>query len=145
MGRIIGYILFLSFLSYPLISQNTNTWDLFSKSTFKDIYLEEYGAYASVLEDDPDITKLHGQEITITGYHIPVMEQSLVILSKYPNANCFFCGGAGMESIMEVRLVKEASRRFLMDEVLTFKGTLHVNTTDYQLVSYILRNAELVE
>ena len=73
------------------------------------------------------------------------MEDQLVILSKYPNANCFFCGGAGLESIVEVRLTKAPKRRFLMDEILTFKGTMHVNTTDYSLVSFILINAELVE
>ncbi len=139
---IIG-LLFFSVIS--LSAQAETSWALFENATFKDVYLEDFGAYASLLEDDPDIVALDGQEITIKGYHIPVMEDQLVILSKYPNANCFFCGGAGLESIVEVRLTKAPKRRFLMDEILTFKGTMHVNTTDYSLVSFILINAELVE
>ncbi len=140
------FITGLCFISVINLSgQAENSWALFEDATFKDVYLEEFGAYASLLVDDKNIVALHGQEITIKGYHIPVMEDQLVILSKYPNANCFFCGGAGLESIVEVRLIRAPERRFLMDEILTFKGTMHVNTTDYNLVSFILINAELVE
>ena len=142
LSLIIGFCLFGVI---NLSAQAENSWALFEDATFKDVYLEEFGAYASLLVDDKDISALHGQEITIKGYHIPVMEDQLVILSKYPNANCFFCGGAGLESIVEVRLINAPKRRFLMDEILTFKGTMHVNTTDYNLVSFILINAELVE
>ncbi len=142
LSLIIGFCLFGVI---NLSAQAENSWALFEDATFKDVYLEEFGAYASLLVDDKDIGALHGQEITIKGYHIPVMEDQLVILSKYPNANCFFCGGAGLESIVEVRLINAPKRRFLMDEILTFKGTMHVNTTDYNLVSFILINAELVE
>lgn len=125
-------------------TQAEKAWDLFSDATFKDVYLEEYGAYASLLEEVPLIMALDGKRITIRGYHIPVMEDQLIILSKFPNASCFFCGAAGMESILEVRMITEPDKRFEMDEKLTFKGTLRVNSTDYNLVSFILENAELL-
>ena len=144
MSRILICILLL-FTSATLFAQAEQKWSLFEDAEFKDIYLEEYGAYASLLVDDPDIMSLDGKEITIKGYHIPVMEETLIILSKYPNANCFFCGGAGMESILEVRMITEPDRRFEMDEKLTFKGVIKVNATDYNLVSFILENAELIE
>ena len=73
------------------------------------------------------------------------MEEDLVVLSKYPNANCFFCGGAGLESIMEVRLKEKPEQRFEMDEKLTFRGKLVVNSTDYNILSFILEDAELLK
>lgn len=128
-----------------LSGQAEKTWDLFKAATFRDVEVEEFMALASILNPDPQIMKHDNTEITIKGYHIPVMEDGLIILSKYPNANCFFCGGAGMESIMEVRLVDKEHRHFEMDEKLTFKGKLKINTTEWEFVSLILEDAILIE
>ena len=98
-----------------------------------------------MLNDDKNVAGLDGTTITIRGYHIPVMEEDLIILSKYNNANCFFCGNAGQESILEVRMLEAAPRRFEMDEKLTFTGRLKVNTKDWEVVSFILEEAVLVE
>ena len=141
LSLIIGFCLFGVI---NLSAQAENSWALFEDATFKDVYLEEFGAYASLLVDDKDIGALHGQEITIKGYHIPVMEDQLVILSKYPNANCFFCGGAGLESIVEVRLKKDDQLNFTVDQKLEFTGTLKINTTDWEKLCFILEDAELV-
>lgn len=142
----INYFILLAFL-LPSLSycQAEQKWSLFENATFKDVYLEEYGAYASLLNEDPEIMALNNTQITIKGYHIPVMEDELIILSKYPNANCFFCGGAGLETILEVRLIEKPKKRFEMDEQLTFTGKLIVNTKDYNLVSFILEDAVLKE
>ncbi len=141
----LALLLLLCCASTQLVGQAEESWKLFENAVFKDIYLEEYGAYASLLEDTPDIVALNETQITIRGYHIPVMEDELIILSKYPNANCFFCGGAGLESILEVRMIEKPSKRFEMDEKLTFSGRLIVNTTDHNLVSFILEDAILIE
>lgn len=135
----------LSTLPTLLSGQAEASWKLFEDAEFKDIYLEEYGAYASLLVDTPEIVALDNTQITIRGYHIPVMEDELIILSKFPNANCFFCGGAGLETILEVRMVEKPSKRFEMDEKLTFSGRLIVNTTDHNLVSFLLEEAILIE
>ncbi len=120
-------------------------WNKFKSSEYKDIYIEEYEAYAALLVESNELSALDGIEFTIKGYHIPVMEDDLVVLSKYPNANCFFCGGAGMESIMEIRIKDGKPRHFEMDEKLTFRGTLKVNTTDYEILSFILEDAVLID
>lgn len=142
--KVIGSLLLLCCFSQTH-AQNEKTWDLFKDATFRDVYLEEFGGFAAVLNDDKNVAGLDGQTITIKGYHIPVMEESLIILSKYNNANCFFCGNAGQESILEVRMLYPAPRRFEMDEKLTFTGVLKVNTTDWEVVSFILEDAVLVE
>ena len=48
---------------------------------------------------------LPGKEIVIKGYIIPVegyKSHKEFILSAFPYNMCFFCGGAGPETVMEV-------------------------------------------
>jgi hypothetical protein len=68
------------------------------------------------LEGDPfdpmpdfpkEIKSLNGSRITIKGYIIPVEEagskQGNFVLSLLPYSSCFFCGGAGPETVIEVK------------------------------------------
>lgn len=129
----------------PFIASAQGDWDLFDKATFKDEYIEEYFSYATLLDYDDYAKSLDGKNIELKGYFIPVMDESKIILSKYPYANCFFCGGAGLESVVEIRLTKPTSRKFELDERLTFKGKLKLNHTDWQFVAFILEDASIVE
>ena len=142
--RLIIATLFI-FSSTFLCGQAEKTWDLFKNETFRDVEVEEFLSVASVMNNNDHLKSIDGTQITIRGYHIPVMEDDIIILSKYPNANCFFCGGAGMESIMEIRIKAKKHRHFAMDEKLTFTGKLKVNTTEWEYVSLILEDAVLVE
>jgi hypothetical protein len=51
-----------------------------------------------------DLKAQVGKEIELEGYYLPVDVEgdAYIILSKFPYAQCFFCGGAGPESIAEV-------------------------------------------
>ena len=122
----------------------TNTWDLFEKANFRDEYIEEYFSYATLLEYDDYAKSLDGQRITLGGHYIPVMDEDIIILSKYAYANCFFCGGAGLESVVEIRMKDKPPRKFELDEKLKFKGKLKLNTTDWEFVSFILEDAVLI-
>ncbi|HMN91359.1 MAG TPA: hypothetical protein PKE68_15155, partial [Saprospiraceae bacterium] len=78
---------------------------------------------------------------------IPVDEtgdEQLLVLSAYPYSNCFFCGAAGPESVMEIRL-KATSKRFRMDTETAFAGTFLLNDTDINSLNYILADAEWVK
>lgn len=128
-----------------LSAQNDNAWQIFEKIEFRDVYVEEYFSYASMPNpEDEYIKKFDGKKLTVKGHYIPVMGD-LIIVSKFPYANCFFCGGAGLESIVEVRLKKDDHPDFITDEKLEFTGTLKINTTDWQQVSFILEDAVLVK
>ncbi len=111
----------LSQVSWPL------TPDGFSKPQFSD-----------------EVKKLNGSVITITGYLIPTdmhSSSSAVMLSAYPVQNCFFCGGAGPESVVEVYPAAKAN--YLMKK-LTFRGTLVLNTHDAEHMIYQLKDAERI-
>lgn len=138
------YILaiFLSVFTLALNAQKA-TWKNFSHAKFQDKYIKEYDSYAMLIVYDDKLKEIDGKEITITGYYIPVKEDVLII-SRYPNSACFFCGAAGMESIMEVR-TKKKPKKYKTDKLLTYKGRVKVNYSDWKFVSLILEDAELIE
>lgn len=119
-------------------------WSAFAHVEFRDHYIEEYLAYASLLVVDDKLRELDGQEVTLSGYYIPVQEE-VTILSKYPNESCFFCGDAGMETVAQVNLLEPPTKPFTMDERLTVKGRLRLNSTEWEYVSFILEEAVVVK
>lgn len=92
----------------------------------------------------PRIRALNGTSVTIGGYLIPTDlhgTAGTLILSAYPVQSCFFCGGAGPESVVEVHPAKKAN--YLMKK-LVFRGKLVLNETDPERMVYQLENAERV-
>ena len=72
----------------------------------------------------PLIEALDGEDIELSGYIIPLSgqkAQSHLMFSLYPFANCFFCGNAGPETVMEV-FMKEGKKVEYTDERITLKG-----------------------
>ena len=90
------------------------------------------------------VKQLSGQEIQIKGYLIPVDETgNIYVISSQPMAMCFFCGGAGPESLIELQL-RNKKLRFKTDEVRTVKGKLRLNADNIEHLNYILTEAQLV-
>ena len=71
-------------------------------------------------------------------------DENFYVLSRYPFANCFFCGGAGPESVVDLRF-KDENRMYETDERLTFRGKLALNADDVYQMNYILEGAEEYE
>ena len=119
------------------------TWKMLSDVEFVDVYIEELDAYYWKPEFGQQVKNLEGKEVYITGYILPVeVEENFYVLSRYPFANCFFCGGAGPESIVDLRFKKGEGRAYKTDERLTFKGKFKTNADDVYQMNYILLNAE---
>jgi hypothetical protein len=92
-----------------------------------------------------EMKALEGQLVRMTGYVIPIEEtgdDAVLVLSAFPYSSCFFCGGAGAETIMDIRLKKKTTKRFKKDETLTFRGKLKLNDSDLMFFNYILEDAE---
>lgn len=72
---------------------------------------------------DSTAQALAGQRVRITGYMLPLtVENKRYILSRYPYTSCFFCGGAGKETIIELHL--DRPQAFDIDTRTTVTGTL---------------------
>ena len=139
--QIIGALGMLMTLHLSTHAQSLLDWETLSQVEFDYSYSEELNQWLGKPKFDASLQALDGQEVEITGYVLPMdVDGEYYVLSANPYVSCFFCGGAGPESVMELRL-KKKNTRFGMDEYLTFKGKLKLNDRDFEL-TYILEEAE---
>lgn len=125
--------------------QDDNIWTTLSKITFKKEYDEMLGFKVDVPVFSEDVQALADQEVTIKGYIIPVegyKSHKEFVFSAYPYNMCFFCGGAGPETVMEVFSIEAVK---YTAEPVTLKGTLELNSSDINRLMYILKDAELAD
>lgn len=128
----------------PLFSQNNTMWKTLSKITYKKEYDEMLGFKVDIPVFSQDIIALEGTEVTITGYIIPVegyKSHKEFIFSAYPYNMCFFCGGAGPETVMEIVALEPVA--YTADPI-TIKGILHLNSTDINRLMYSLEEVKMV-
>jgi hypothetical protein len=121
------------------------TWAMLSKTAFRRQYIDSLAAYASIPYFPLALKKIEGQAVRMRGFVIPVEEtgdEKVLVLSANPYSSCFFCGNAGPESIMDIKLRDPKSgKRFNRDNQVTFSGTLRLNATDFNFFNYILEDA----
>lgn len=141
-------IVLLSALSIGVVyGQETteNIWQSLAKITYTKQYDELLGFKVDVPVFSEEVKALEGQEIEIKGYVIPVegyKSHTEFIFSAFPYNMCFFCGGAGPETVMEV-YANEAIQ--YKTEAIKIKGTLELNDSDINQLMYVLRDVRLVE
>ena len=137
-------VLVFGWSANPLQAQD-KTWKTLSKITFKKEYNETMGFKVDVPVFSEEVSALEGQEVKIRGYIIPVegyKGHKEFIFSAYPYNMCFFCGGAGPETVMEV-FAKEPIE--YTAEPITIKGTLELNADDINRLIYALHDVVLVQ
>ncbi len=91
-----------------------------------------------------EVKKLDGRLVVIKGFFFPFEDnpdEPYYVLSQFPFSQCFFCGAAGPESVMDL-LMKSKPGKMKMDDYVTFKGRLRLNDNDVMYLNYILEEAE---
>ncbi|WP_236636906.1 hypothetical protein [Sinomicrobium soli] len=120
--------------------QQEVTWEDLTDVSFTSKYFGDTDGYFLVPSFGPDVKELEGKEISVTGYFLNLApEEGIFMLSQNPMASCFFCGGGGPESVMEIKFRNSPS--FKTDEVVTITGVLELNAEDINHCNYILRDA----
>lgn len=119
-------------------------WDIFAKVKFTPQLIKELDEYYLVPFLDSRIRYYEGKEFELEGYYIPLdlEEKNTVVISRSPYAQCFFCGGAGPESVAEVHFATKPPR-FKPDQIIRVSGVLKLNATDIEHMNFILLNAKL--
>ncbi len=125
------------------------TWNMLQDVKIEETYFPKHNANGNYAEFGVSPLFLREKKITISGYMIPYIVDSTskelrYFLSYYPNSACFFCGGNGPETILELMLNPE-HRNFRSDEYLKFKGKLVLNNGNPFMLNYLLYNAEVIE
>lgn len=139
-------LLFIPLLAFTFRTEPLPiTWKRLTDVRFTRKLNKELSMYFLYPTFGPSVNVLHDKEISIRGYMIPVDENdNIYVISAKPMAACFFCGGAGPESIIELQFRKK-KQRFRTDEVLTVRGRLALNANDVDHLNYMLRDAEVIE
>lgn len=121
------------------------SWEVLRDVTFKKKWYAEESVYMLYPTFGQGIQKLNGKTVDLTGYVLPVdLESNVYVLSAFPYSACFFCGGAGPESVVSLKF-KKSDKKFKTDERRTFRGTLKLNADNIYELNYILADAEMIQ
>ena len=150
MVRIISIFFCISmFVHLDTVLGQSSTTDNLWKTLTKITYRKEYDEFLGFKIDRPvfseEIKALDGKEVTVKGFIIPVegyKGHKEFIFSAFPYSMCFFCGGAGPESVMEVQAVEAIN---YVAESIVLKGKLHLNSEDVNKLMFSLSEARMVK
>ncbi len=137
-------LLLVSLISLSAWAQSDG-WALFAKTKFEAKYNDKAAEYFLYPVFPAELKDLVGKEIALEGYYMPIDidGDAYIILSKFPYSQCFFCGGAGPESIAEVTF-KIKQGKFEMDQFLRVKGKLKLNEGNIDHGNFILEEASMI-
>lgn len=146
--RSVSFIFIFLYLTNFALSQTAkedNVWKTLAKISYKKEYDELMGFKIDKPVFSETVRLLEGKELTIKGYIIPTdgyKSHKEFVFSAFPYSMCFFCGGAGPETVMEVEAVEGI--KYSADAV-TIKGILKLNDKDINRLMYKLVNVKLVK
>ncbi|MCD8541033.1 MAG: DUF3299 domain-containing protein [Leadbetterella sp.] len=136
-------LLCILFFSLWLADTPAITWDDLKDVKFTRKFVKEEDMHFLFPTFGEKVKKLNGKELQIRGYMIPVdPEDKIYVLSARPMASCFFCGGAGPETIIQLNLKNK--KKFGTDEIWTVRGKFRLNTDDINECNYLLDACEPV-
>lgn len=128
-----------------LQAQEGNLWKTLSKITYEKKFDELLGFKVDVPVFSEGITALEGEVVEVSGYIVPVegyKSHTEFVFSAYPYNMCFFCGGAGPETVMEVTSTEPVK---YSTERIKLRGKLILNSDDINRLMYVLVDAELIK
>lgn len=89
------------------------------------------------------VKALKGKSVTLPGYLVPfengAMKSNHFMLSSLPINTCYFCGGGGPETVVEVFSIDPIQ---FTEKPIEIKGTLFLNDKDPSQMIYVLTSAE---
>jgi len=140
----VNFFLLLTLLACsPVKAQEKVTWAQLADVSFTSKYFASVDDYFLAPTFGKNIVKYENKLISITGYFLNLDPSgSIYLLSKNPMASCFFCGGAGPESVLEIKFSNKAN--FKTDQVITVTGILRLNSDDINHCNYIIEKATAV-
>lgn len=125
-------------------AQSTSSWKVLSKVQIEKRFDDVLNYEIDFPTFSDEVKALDKKEITLEGWMIPLDElrgENYFVLSALPFANCFFCGGAGPETVVEV--FSEKNIKFT-EKRIKVKGILNINADDPMKLMYIIQKAELI-
>ena len=122
-------------------AQTGSDWSTLARVTFTKEYDELLGLKVDKPVFGKAVKELDGERVSLRGYVIPTegyKSHREFVFSAYPYSSCFFCGGAGPETVVEV--FAKAPVEYSADAIV-LTGILRLNSTDPNALMYRLEQA----
>ena len=144
MLKTIAVVISIFMITIPsALGQKLLTWEQLGDVKFTKTFSAELGIEILEATFGTSVKALDNTQVIMRGFMIPLDPLGTkYVLSKNPMASCFFCGAAGPETVVELRLHPKSIRRYAMDEIHSFKGTFRINEKNDDSLHYILEMAE---
>jgi hypothetical protein len=141
--RKILIILFCSVTSLAF-AQEISGWQLLAEVGFETKPATQNGFEIDKPTFSKRLKEADGKKITLKGYLIPLSElngKQQYMFSSLPFSSCYFCGGAGPETVIELDTKEKI--KFVTKQI-TMEGTLILNASDPGHHIFILRNPKII-
>jgi uncharacterized membrane protein YcgQ (UPF0703/DUF1980 family) len=139
-------VVIVLFIGFRGSSQENISWDLLADVVWHEEEDTTTGYKNTVGEFGNYLKQFNGKEVYISGYVIPLDAMGMsYALSRSSYASCFFCGQAGPETVMELKVRPRAIESHDQNNtLLKFKGTLVLKEINPTGLNYILDRAILI-
>lgn len=138
-------IIFFWFFVSAISAQETDTWKILSEVRFETKSTGEDGYEMDVPKFNDRLKGYNGKKIALKGYLIPLSEmggKQAYMLSSLPFNSCYFCGGAGPETVIEIDTKQIIS--FTTNQIV-IEGVFVLNEKDLDHHMYILKQAKRID
>ncbi|MEM7296852.1 MAG: hypothetical protein AAF391_01135 [Bacteroidota bacterium] len=133
------------FLAFLFSSSQLTGWDLLSTVEIERGYDDFMGSEVDQPKFSEQLELREGKVIVLEGFIIPLQQtgiQDYFVLSRFPYQSCFFCGGAGPETVVEVY----SDRQFkYTDERVRVTGKLRLNRDNPLHLFYVMDDCDVVK
>lgn len=128
---------------HTLVAEEVS-WEILANVTMKEVWSDKYKMKIQKPVFDANIKKLNGKMIYISGFLIPTTTYGKdYVISANPYSGCYFCGNAGIESIIELKFDNN-NIRYKTDRYITVEGKLILNEGEDLGFIYTILNAKEV-
>lgn len=137
-------MLSLSHVQSAKAQADENFWYTLAKIKYEK-KTDEYGFEIQYPIFSKEVKQWEGKRIRLRGYIVPLEElrgQKYFMFSSLTFNVCFFCGGAGPETIVETFTANEIT---FTNDIITLEGTLELNQDDPDHHMYMMKDARLVK
>lgn len=143
MKRLMGFLLMGAGIAAH--AQQEDVWKILAEVGFERRPAEENGFEIESPRFSKRLWSFNGKVVRVKGYLIPMAElggRQEYMLSALPFSQCYFCGGAGPETVVELQTKQPI--RFVTRQI-TVEGILFLNDFDPDHHMYIIKNARVID
>jgi hypothetical protein len=126
-------------------AQELNVWHVLAEVGYDRRKSPETGFEMESPTFSKRLWSYNGKVVRIKGYLIPMAElggRNEYMLSSLPFNQCYFCGGAGPETVVEIQT--KQTIKFVTRQI-TLEGVLFLNDFDPDHHMYIIKDAKLID